>query len=131
MIADQQLQVTDDLGKRGVTRLRDDLDKAAVTVADELRESATQIDWRDEPSAIAVFKFLHGRVRRFDAILEGRGYQIEPQLSPYSLFDRESLDGLERELVRLFAVENAVQLVKAVDARVGVDLLWSDDTDTG
>jgi hypothetical protein len=58
---------------------------------------------------------------------------MEPhgELSPYSLFDRESLDGLERELVRLFAVENAVQLVKAVDARVRVDSLWSDDTDTG
>jgi hypothetical protein len=133
MIADQKLKVTNALGKNGVTRLRDDLNKAAVTVADELRESATQIDWRDEPSAIAVFKFLHGRVRRFDAILEGRGYQMEPhgELSPYSLFDRESLDGLERELVRLFAVENAVQLVKAVDARVRVDSLWSDDTDTG
>ena len=102
IISDQQLDVTTDLGKHGITRLRDDLDKAAAALEDELRRAATQINWRDQPSAIALFKFLEGRVGRFDAILEGRGYQIasDRKLSPYSLFDRESLDGLERELVR-------------------------------
>ena len=130
-IADEYTGTTTKLGKYGLTQLLNDLDEAAFALADELRINETQIDWRADPSPTAMFKFLHSRVRRFDAIFEGRGYKIEPRdaLDPYSLFDREGLDELERELVRLFALENAVQLVDAVAARVQVDSLWSDATD--
>lgn len=147
-IAQENPDVTRNLGKEGINNFRSDLAERAAALAAHMRNGEDNIEWPDKkllessrfwgiPTAEiskAVCKHMSGSpIEQIDAVFGRYGYRAQPPsiaaripvLPPQSLFAIEDVEIVSQALEQLADARTAQLKAKAEDDEAVVNDLWT------